>query len=64
MPGDNRMGGKTRIGNKSTIARYIQNAAKEYAEWNEGGRTDSDAGQFWGAILQGRRYGKGGKQKK
>lgn len=58
------MAGKTRIGNKSTIARYIQNAAKEYAEWNESGRTSSEAGQFWGAVLQGRRYNKKGKQKK
>lgn len=59
------MAGKTRVGHsKSTIARYIQNAAKEYAEWNESGRTSSEAGQFWGAVLQGRRYNKKGKQKK
>jgi hypothetical protein len=64
MPNDKKMGGKTRIGNQSTIARYIENAAKEYAEWNEGGRTDEEGGQFWGAILQGRRYNKRGKQVK
>jgi hypothetical protein len=58
------MAGKTRVGeSKSTIARYIQNVAKEYAQWNESGRTDSEAGQFWGAVLQGRRYDKKGKQK-
>ncbi len=39
------MAGKTRVGeSKSTIARYIQNVAKEYAQWNESGRTDSEAG--------------------
>jgi hypothetical protein len=58
------MVGKTRVGqSKSTVARYIQNVAKEYAEWNESGRTQSEAGQFWGAVLQGRRYDKKGKQK-
>jgi hypothetical protein len=58
------MAGKTRVGeSKSTIARYIQNVAKEYAQWNESGRTDSEAGQFWGAVLQARRYDKKGKQK-
>jgi hypothetical protein len=58
------MAGKTRVGqSKSTVARYIQNVAKEYAEWNESGRTQSEAGQFWGAVLQGRRYDKKGKQK-
>lgn len=58
------MAGKTRVGqSKSTIARYIQNVAKEYAQWNESGRTQSEAGQFWGAVLQGRRYDKKGKQK-
>jgi hypothetical protein len=58
------MAGKTRVGqSKSTLARYIQNVAKEYAQWNESGRTDSEAGQFWGAVLQGRRYNKKGKQK-
>jgi hypothetical protein len=58
------MAGKTRVGqSKSTLARYIQNVAKEYAQWNESGRTDSEAGQFWGAVLQGRRYDKKGKQK-
>lgn len=54
---------KTRVA-PSTVARYIQNAAKEYAEWNEGGRTDAAGGQFWGALLQGRRYNKKGIQKK
>jgi hypothetical protein len=59
------MAGKTRVGtSKSTFARYIENAAKEYAEWNESGRKDSEAGQFWGAVLQARRYDKKGKQKK
>lgn len=58
------MAGKTRVGqSKSTIARYIQNVAKEYAEWNESGRTQSEAGQFWGAVLQGRRYNKKGQQR-
>ncbi len=58
------MVGKTRVGqSKSTVARYIQNVAKEYAEWNESGRTQSEAGQFWGAVLQGRRYDKKGRQK-
>ncbi len=58
------MAGRTRVGqSKSTIARYIQNVAKEYAQWNESGRTQSEAGQFWGAVLQGRRYDKKGKQK-
>jgi len=64
MAKERKMGGKTRIANPSTVARYIQNAAKEYAQWNEGGRTDEEAGQFWGAILQGRRYNKKGNQKK
>jgi hypothetical protein len=59
------MAGKTRIGeSKSTIARYIQNVAKEYAQWNEQGRTQSDAGQFWGAVLQNRQYDKKGRIKK
>jgi hypothetical protein len=59
------MAGKTRVGqSRSTIARYIQNAAKEYAQWNERGRTQSDAGQFWGAVLQGRQYDKKGRMKK
>lgn len=58
------MAGKTRVGQtRSTTARYIENVAKEYAEWNENGRTQSEAGQFWGAVLQGRRYDKKGKQK-
>lgn len=58
------MTGKTRIAkNRSTIARYIENVAKEYAEWNESGKEQSEAGQFWGAVLQGRRYDKKGKQK-
>ena len=58
------MAGKTRVGqSKSTIARYIQNVAKEYAQWNESGRTQSEAGQFWGAVLQGRRYNKKGQQR-
>jgi len=52
---------KTRVA-PSRIARYIENAAKEYAEWNERGRTDAEAGQFWGALLQGRRYNKKGRQ--
>lgn len=57
------MAGKTRVAeNKSTIARYIQNVAKEYAQWNETGRTKSEAGQFWGAVLQARRYNKKGQQ--
>jgi len=54
---------KTRVA-PSRIARYIQNAAKEYAQWNESGRADAEAGQFWGALLQGRRYNKKGIQKK
>ena len=59
------MAGRTRVGqSKSTIARYIQNAAKEYAEWNESGRKQSEAGQFWGALLQGRQYDKKGRIKK
>lgn len=55
------MVGKSRV-HPSRIARYVENAAKEYAQWNESGRTNEEAGQFWGAMLQGRRYDKKGKQ--
>ena len=50
---------------------YIGNIVKEYKQWNNtmGGPTRAgekqqaaEAGQFWGAVLQGRRYSEGGKQ--
>ena len=41
------------------IAKYVANAAKEYATWDSS-RTEENAGQAWGAILQGRRYDKNG----
>ena len=52
-------------------AKYVANIVKEYKEWNNtmGGpsRTGkkqqaAEAGQFWGAALQGRRYNSKGKQ--
>jgi hypothetical protein len=51
--------------------KYIGNIVKEYKEWNKtmGGPTTAgkkqqaaEAGQFWGAVLQGRRYNTSGKQ--
>jgi hypothetical protein len=45
--------------------KYISNIVKEYKQWNNAvGRKDeaAQAGQFWGATLQGRRYDAKGKQ--
>jgi hypothetical protein len=45
--------------------KYISNIVKEYKQWNNAvGRKDeaAQAGQFWGAALQGRRYDAKGKQ--
>ena len=51
--------------------KQIGNIVKEYKDWNKtmGGPTRAgekqqaqEAGQFWGAVLQGRRYNEGGKQ--
>ncbi len=45
--------------------KYIGNIVKEYKQWNNAvGRKDeaAQAGQFWGAALQGRRYDAKGKQ--
>ena len=44
-----------RVGEQTTAGLFQPNA-----EWNESGRTDEAAGQFWGALLQGRRYNKKG----
>lgn len=51
--------------------KYIGNIVKEYKDWNKtmGGPSTAgkkqqaaEAGQFWGAALQGRRYDVNGKQ--
>lgn len=52
----------------SSVAGYSRNVAKEYKEWraaqpkSKDGKAMPEAGQFYGAILQGRRYTKKGKQ--
>ncbi len=49
---------------------YFKNLVKEYAEWRKAqpkskdGKAMPEAGQFYGALLQGRRYTPEGKQKK
>jgi hypothetical protein len=51
-------------------AEYFNNLMKEYAEWRKAqpkskdGKAMPEAGQFYGALLQGRRYTPEGKQKK
>jgi len=59
------MAGKTRIGVVKRTADYLQNIGKEYSEWKSSNPDGPgpEAGQFWGAVLQGRRYNKKGKQK-
>lgn len=37
------------------IAKYVANVANEYAQW-DAKRTKANTGQFYGALLQGRRY--------
>jgi len=43
---------------------YIRNIAKEYSEWykSSGKQEAQEAGQFWGSVLQNRRYSKSGEQ--
>jgi hypothetical protein len=47
---------------------YISNVSKEYGEWRKAqpksadGKAMPEAGQAWGALLQGRRYDTNGKQ--
>ena len=60
-------GGKTRIGEmkSSRDLNYFQNVAKEYMEWKRSNPTtgpSDEAGQFYGALLRGRRYNKKGEQ--
>ena len=46
-------------------SNYVGNVAKEYSEWYNApgnGKHMKEAGQFWGAVLKGRRYDKNGKQ--
>lgn len=52
----------------ASIAGYAKNVVKEYSQWNNQPGPNHPArnaasGQFWGALLQGRRYDdKTGKQ--
>jgi len=52
----------------SSIAGYTRNVAKEYKEWrtaqpkSKDGKAMPEAGQFYGALFQGRRYTQKGKQ--
>jgi len=54
----------------STVTSYVKNVGKEYGEWrtampkSKDGKAMPEAGQAWGALLQGRRYTKGGTQVK
>ena len=47
---------------------YASNIVKEYGEWRKAqpkskdGKAMPEAGQAWGALLQGRRYDSTGKQ--
>ena len=47
---------------------YAGNVVKEYGEWRKAqpkskdGKAMPEAGQFYGALLQGRRYDSSGKQ--
>lgn len=46
-------------------SNYVGNAFKEYSEWYNApgnGKHTKEAGQFWGAVLQGRRYDVNGNQ--
>jgi hypothetical protein len=67
MSAKNPKGGKTRIGEMkpSRDLNYFQNVAKEYMEWRRSnpkpGPSD-EVGQFYGALLKGRRYNKKGEQ--
>lgn len=47
-----------------TPINYVKNVAKEYADWYKSSGKDEakQAGQAWGALLQGRRYDESGKQ--
>lgn len=45
--------------NYGRVAKYISNVTKEYAQWDSS-RTEANAGQFYGALFQGRRYDKNG----
>ena len=58
------MVGKTRIGVIKRAEDYLQNVAKEYGQWKKSNPSGPgpEAGQFWGAVLQGRRYNKRGIQ--
>ena len=58
------MAGRTRIGVAKRTADYLQNIGKEYSEWKKSNPSGPgpEAGQFWGAVLQGRRYDKRGIQ--
>ena len=58
------MVGKTRIGVIKRAEDYLQNVAKEYGQWKRSNPSGPgpEAGQFWGAVLQGRRYNKKGIQ--
>ena len=58
------MVGKTRIGVIRRAEDYLQNVAKEYGQWKRSNPSGPgpEAGQFWGAVLQGRRYNKRGIQ--
>jgi len=44
------------------IAGYAKNVVKEYGDWRKN-ENSANAGQFYGALLQGRRYDAKGKQK-
>jgi len=58
------MAGKTRIGTMKQNDGYLQNVIKEYKQWQRSNPSGPgpEAGQFWGALLQGRRYNKKGRQ--
>lgn len=45
------------------VINYAKNVAKEYGEWRKDENNNANVGQFYGALLQGRRYDSKGKQK-
>lgn len=49
-----------------TIRGYVKNVTQTYKKWDALQNTDGpspEAGQFWGALLQNRRYDKKGRIK-
>jgi hypothetical protein len=51
----------------NTVTSYVGNVAKSYSKWDNlknAPAHNPEAGQFWGAVLQNRRYDSNGKQVK